>query len=271
MKRTSSISSWVAGFAACALAANASAQVLNPGFESAGTTASNAANWTVSMAAGGPVYAVRTNDNPHSGAFNFEVHLASVGGGPVVEFTQTGIPVIGGATYTFSFQAGRLTGSTQDSDQYNVRWFDTNSALLGQTGYMGYTPGTNAYAPTVVSGLAAPATASTASIAFHSAGGANPAWMATIDFDDVSLTTTNAPIGGGSTNQLRAGIVLTTGISWFASNNVPYQVQWAATPGANANWNNLGGAITGTGSSNTVLDSTGPPHNQYQVISVQFQ
>ena len=52
----------------------------NGGFEfGSGTTASN---WSVTTAAGGPVYAVRTNDLPHGGSFNFEVYLASTGAIP---------------------------------------------------------------------------------------------------------------------------------------------------------------------------------------------
>jgi len=49
-----------------------------------------------------PVYGVRTNDSPHSGSFNFQVHLASVGAGPLVQFNQAGVPVTGGTTYPFS-------------------------------------------------------------------------------------------------------------------------------------------------------------------------
>ena len=66
----------------------------NGGFESG--TGSSATGWTVDTAAGGPVYGVRTNDNPHSGSYNFEVYLASTGAGPVVQFNQSGIPVTGG-------------------------------------------------------------------------------------------------------------------------------------------------------------------------------
>src|SRR5205085_433470 len=82
----------------------------NGGFESGSGT--NASNWLVSTAAGGPVYAVRTNNNPHSGSSNFEVHLASTGGGPVVEFTQAVVPVTGGTAYPFTFYARALAGST---------------------------------------------------------------------------------------------------------------------------------------------------------------
>jgi hypothetical protein len=256
-------------WAICVLVAGgAQAQVQNPGFETAGLNSSLAANWTVTQAVGGPVYAVRTNDNPHGGSFNFEVHLASTGAGPLVEFAQTGVPVIGGATYTFSFYSDRLAGSAGDSDQYNIQWFNTNSVQVGQTGYTGYAPGTNIYRQIIVNGLAAPPTAATAGVFFHTAGAAIASQSATLDFDDVSLTTTNV-ISGGPTNQFPITIVPGTGISWFASNNVSYQLQWATNLGTNTVWNNLGNPIAGNGSSNTVFDATGPPHNFYQVLSAQ--
>ncbi|MGH7979689.1 MAG: hypothetical protein ACREE6_09960, partial [Limisphaerales bacterium] len=46
----------------------------NGGFESG--TGGSAGNWTVDSAAGGPVYGIRTNDNPHSGSYNFAISLA---------------------------------------------------------------------------------------------------------------------------------------------------------------------------------------------------
>jgi hypothetical protein len=60
------------------------------------------------------------------------------------------------------------------------------------------------------------------------------------------------------------------GITWFASNSVTYQVQWSsALLGTNTVWNNLGGSIAGNGATNTVFDPVGPPHNFYQVLSIQ--
>jgi cellulose 1,4-beta-cellobiosidase len=60
------------------------------------------------------------------------------------------------------------------------------------------------------------------------------------------------------------------GITWFASNSVTYQVQWASELlGTNTVWNNLGSSLTGTGATNTVFDPVGPPHNFYQVLSIQ--
>jgi hypothetical protein len=60
------------------------------------------------------------------------------------------------------------------------------------------------------------------------------------------------------------------GIRWFASNSVTYQIQWcSAPPSTNTVWNNLGTQIPGNGTTNTIFDPTGPPHNFYQVIGIQ--
>ncbi|MEI6074149.1 MAG: hypothetical protein WCS94_01160 [Verrucomicrobiota bacterium] len=59
-------------------------------------------------------------------------------------------------------------------------------------------------------------------------------------------------------------------ITWFASNSVTYQVQWSrALLGTNTVWNNLGSAITGNGSTNSVFDPVGPPHNFFHVLAIQ--
>ena len=245
--------------------------LLNPSFEIAGATSSSATNWTVPQAAGGPVYGVRTNDNPHSGSFNFEVHLASTGAGPVVQFQQANVPVTGGVSYTFSFYADRLAGSAGDVDQYNIQWY--GPGLLSQTGFQTYTPGANAYAQTTITGLVAPTNATSATVIFYCPGAASTSQSATIDFDDVSFSNTNnAGSGGGSgsgtitsTNGVQAAIAQNAAISWFASNGVPYQVQWSTDQ---VNWNNLGSQTIGTGASNTVCDTSGVIHS-YQVLSIQ--
>jgi hypothetical protein len=59
-------------------------------------------------------------------------------------------------------------------------------------------------------------------------------------------------------------------ITWFASNNVTYQVQWSsALPGTNTAWNNLGSPIAGNGATNAVFDPVGEPHDFYRVLSIQ--
>ena len=60
------------------------------------------------------------------------------------------------------------------------------------------------------------------------------------------------------------------GITWFASNSVTYQVQWSSAQlGTNTVWSNLGSAITGNGSTNSVFDPVGSPHNFFHVLSIQ--
>lgn len=69
---------------------------------------------------------------------------------------------------------------------------------------------------------------------------------------------------------LVAGMERGVGIRWFAVSGVTYQVQWASEDlGTNTVWDSLGGAITGDGTTNTVFDPVGPPHNYYQVISIE--
>jgi hypothetical protein len=211
---------------------------------------------------------MRVNDNPHSGSFNFEIHLVSTGSGPTVECNQSGIPVIGGSPYVFSFFADRLAGSVADVDTYNISWLNSNSVVVASTGYTSYTPGPNVYVQTVVNGLTAPMSATSATIYFHSAGGAGSTLSATIDIDDVSLANPTAGSSGGIlTNAVQAGIARGVAVTWFASNSVPYQVQWSSD---DATWNNLGSSITGTGATNSVFDAAGQSgHSFYQVISIQ--
>ena len=65
-------------------------------------------------------------------------------------------------------------------------------------------------------------------------------------------------------------IVRGAGITWLASNSVTYQVQWSsALLGTNTVWNNLGSPVVGNGATNTVFDPVGPPHNFFQVLSIQ--
>jgi hypothetical protein len=240
------------------------AQVLNPGFELAGNTASGATNWTVTQAVGGPVYGVRTNSAPHSGTFHFEVHLASTGSGPVVEFMQSGVPVTGGTTYPFTFYANAQAGSAGYNAEWRVFW---NAG--GDTGYQAYAPGNNAYA-LISNSVVAPLTATSATVFFHFAGAAISSQSATIDLDDVSFASTNPADGGTSTtNRIPLTIISGTGIRWFASNSVTYQVQWAsALNGTNTVWNNLGGGIVGAGATNRVFDPVDPSHKWFQVLAL---
>jgi hypothetical protein len=81
-----------------------------------------------------------------------------------------------------------------------------------------------------------------------------------------------SPVSATPVGPLPLVIAITrgAGITWFASNNVTYQVQWTGTlPGTNTLWNNLGSSIAGNGATNTVFDAAGQAHHFYQVLSIQ--
>ncbi|MGH8023663.1 MAG: family 16 glycosylhydrolase, partial [Limisphaerales bacterium] len=191
----------------------------NGGFESG--TGGSAGNWTVDSAAGGPVYGIRTNDNPHSGSYNFAISLASTGAGPVVEINQAGIPVTGGTVYPFSFFADALSGSAGYNAQWRILW---NSG--GDTGYQSYTPGNNAYAK-ISNSVTAPAGATSATLYFHFAGAASASQSATIDLDDVVLGS-GAPSPGtpAVTNILPVSVQPVARVSWPTASGAQYQPEF---------------------------------------------
>jgi hypothetical protein len=237
--------------------------VLNPGFEIAGSDSSLATNWTVLQVAGGPVFAIRTNDNPHSGAFNFEVHLASIGSGPVAEFTQTGVPVTGGTAYPFTFCANALAGSAGYSAQWRILW---NNG--GDTGYQAFVPGNNTYVVTSNS-VTAPATATAATLYFHFAGAANVNQSATIDIDDVSLGAANSTGTGDmiQTNVVPSLVSAGAAISWPTLVQSNYWVQGAVDLKSSAGWTNLSTTIIGDGTTNAFFDPIGTnSHRFYRVL-----
>jgi CxxC motif-containing protein (DUF1111 family) len=219
-----------------------SAIPLNGGFEFGnGITASN---WPVTTAAGGPVYAVRTNNNPHSGSFNFEVHLASTGGGPVVEFTQSGVPVTGGTTYPFTFYANALTGSAGYNAEWRILW---NAG--GDTGYRGFTPGNNTYA-SISNSVLAPAAATSATIFFHFAGAASPSLSATIDFDDVALISGSGS-SPGVTNTLPVASQPVVNVTWPTTAGTQYQPE--STTNLAGIWTSNSPVVVGDGGTKSLL------------------
>ena len=217
----------------------------NGGFESgAGSTATG---WTVDTAAGGPVYAARTNNNPHSGSFNFEVYLASTGAGPVIQFNQSGIPVTGGTTYPFTFYASALTGSTGYSTQWRILW-----NVGGDTGYQGFAPGTGTYA-SISNSVTAPASATSATIYFHFAGAAISSQSATIDFDDVALGSGISNSGSSAaTNILPVTVSPVAQISWPSTSGIVYQPE-STTNLVAGPWNTNFPMIVGDGGTKSFL------------------
>ncbi|MGH7988853.1 MAG: family 16 glycosylhydrolase [Limisphaerales bacterium] len=219
--------------------------VANGGFENgSGTTASN---WSVDTAASGPVYGARTNDNPHSGSFDFQVYLASTAAGPVVEFNQSGIPVTGGTTYPFTFYANALTGSAGYNAQWRILW---NAG--GDTGYQTFTPGNNAYG-LISNAVTAPVGATSATIYFHFAGAASPGVTATIDMDDVTLGSgISSPGSPAVTNILQTATLPVAQISWPSISGIEYQPE-STTNLPSATWNTNFPMVVGDGTIKSFL------------------
>jgi beta-glucanase (GH16 family) len=219
--------------------------VANGGFENG--SGATATDWTVDTAAGGPVYAVRTNDNPNNGSYNFEVHLASTGAGPVVQFNQSGIPVTGGTTYPFTFYASALAGSQGYSAQWRILW---NAG--GDTGYQAFTPENNTYS-LISNSVTAPASATSATIYFHFAGAAIPAQSANIDIDDVTLGSgSSSPGSPPVTNILAVASLPMAQISWPSTSGVQYFPE-STTNLVAVPWNTNYPSITGDGTTKSFL------------------
>ncbi len=216
----------------------------NSGFESGGGI--TASNWAVTTAAGGPVYAVRTNGNPHGGAFHFEVYLASTGAGPVVEFSQAGVPVTGGTTYPFTFYADALTGSAGYSGQWRILW---NAG--GDTGYQGFTPGKNVYA-LISNSVVAPTAATSATLFIHFAGAAISNQSATIDFDDFALGSGGSQGSPGVTNILSVASQPVVKVNWPTVSGIQYQPMATTNLGLGI-WNSNFPMVIGDGGIHSIL------------------
>ena len=219
-------------------------QVVNGGFENGSGAA--ASNWTVDTAAGGPVYGIRANDNPHTGSNNFEVYLASTGAGPVVQFNQV-VPVTGGTVYPFTFYADRLTGSAGDSDQWRILW---NAG--GDTGYQTFNPRNNSYG-LISNSVTAPAAATSGTIFFHFAGAASPSLSATIDIDDVTLGSgVSSPGTPAVTNISQPTTLPVAQISWPSISGMQYQPESTTNLGAGP-WRTNFPMIVGDGTTKSFL------------------
>lgn len=242
-------------------AGGGSGGVVNGGFETAGTSPTNAASWTVNQAAGSPkLWFGRTNNTPNSGTSSFEIHLeANLGQGPVVSLQQTGVPVTGGATLPFTFYANLLAGSAGAVPQWRIMW-----DVGGETGFHNYTPGNNTYA-LINNSVSVPAGATSATVIFYTPGAADTTQSATLLLDDVALGSGG---GGspGSTNILTATVQPGVQISWPSSNGINYQVQSATSLSLTPAWSNNGGLVAGNGNINVVSDSLANSNKFYQVL-----
>jgi len=226
----------------------------------------------------------------------YNVKRSTVSGGPYAVIGTTTAPIVtyndsilGGQTYYYVLSAINGTGeSTNSSEVFAAPTLAAPAAPTGLTGTAGnaqvalswnassFATSYNVKRSTASGGpynligtAAAPTVTLTDSSGLNNGtpyyyvvsatgeGGTGP------DSSPVSVTPV-API------PLLITIAPGVGITWFASNSVTYQVQWSsALLGTNTIWNNLGSSIAGNGATNTVFDPVGPPHNVYQILSIQ--
>ncbi|HVV00845.1 MAG TPA: di-heme oxidoredictase family protein, partial [Verrucomicrobiae bacterium] len=221
-----------------------SSVLTNGGFE---TGADGLADgWIVDTATGGPVQAVRTNTNPHSGSFHFEVRLASTGAGPVVQFHHV-FPIPGGTNFPLTFSCDAVAGSSGYNAQWRILWSDGSD-----TGYQTFTPGADAYA-VISNSVVVPPTATSGTLYFHFAGAANPSQSASIDLDDVSLAGSNSGVNSAAvTNVLSAAALPAARVTWPTAAGIQYQPE-TTTNIAAGNWQPSFPMMIGDGGAGSVL------------------
>lgn len=86
--------------------------------------------------------------------------------------------------------------------------------------------------------------------------------------DNFALTT-GTPPPAPTTNGVACAISPTVSVSWFASNNIAYKVQWTTPPASGGStWTDLTTSALGNGTTNTVLDSNSSlSRRAYRVLS----
>lgn len=171
----------------------ASAQVQNPGFELAGTTANGATNWNTLAATGGTI--LRTNAFPFSGTFSLRIESAGGAGAPNTDVRSDFIPVSFGTSYNFSFYAANTLKSGGANPQWDIFWYDAANLPVGGPTFVSfsgvgstYTLVTNSVVITPPSALAVKAT-----VGWIQAVGAGSGdhWITYID--DVSFSAVPEP------------------------------------------------------------------------------
>ena len=233
---------------------------------------------------------------PTGSPSSYNVKRSSSSGGPYTTVGTTTAPdvtyeesILGGSTYYYVVSAVNSVGESTDSSQVSaspilaapdtptglsaiagdsqvaLSWtgsaFATGYTVKRSTDFSGpYTAIGTTTAPVVTyddtSGLVNATT-------YYYAVSATGAGGASSDTSPVSAT----PFGP---MPFVLNIDPGVGIIWFVSNSVTYQVQWASEYlGTNTVWNPLGSSISGDGTTNTVFDPVGAPHNVYRILSIE--
>jgi len=246
-------------------------QVVNSGFEFCRNKCLVRGGLVVTQASGGPVYAVRTNDNPRTAPSTLNSpcqhrrwtarrvrSIRASPSRPVRSMRFHFMPIVWPAAPLITTNI-MCNGSTP------------TPCLSGRPATPVTFPARNDYFPDDRQQSHRARRCHHRKSFLPHAGAAVTNLTATLS----SMTSPSRPPtprtpGGGITNQFQpATIVLGTGITWFATNGVPYQVQWAANQSTNTILEQPRRPDYRQWRHNTVFDPTGHPTIFYQVITVQ--
>ena len=172
----------------------ASAQVINGGFEAAsGAYTTGALGWSdFSTPAnnGSTASAQRSLLDPFAGLAELTLafqNSANPGIGPSVIAQSDIFGGMSPGAATLSFEAKRVGSAGFENNQVQVQWFDAGNAFLGATGFQSYN-GTLTPAYSLQSkNYVAPANTAKALVQFLTAGSANPNDFATVRIDEVTI------------------------------------------------------------------------------------
>jgi hypothetical protein len=172
----------------------ASAQVINPGFETAsGGYTTGALGWSDFSGPaqnGSTASATRSLLDPFAGVAELTLafqNSANPGIGPSVIAQSDIFGGVAPGPETFTFEAKRVASAGFENNQVQVQWFDASNAFLGATGFSSYNGTLGAAYSLQTKNYVAPANTAKALVQFLTAGSANPNDFATVRIDSLAL------------------------------------------------------------------------------------
>jgi len=147
---------------------------------------------------------------------------------------------------------------------YGITWLNSSGGSVGSVGLTGFSASSGAWSQIIVNNLIAPATAVNAALKIYGATGSVKNGSGGVLIDDVALSFPT----GNQTNLVAVVVQPSVQIGWPGTTGSVYSVQRADNLALNT-WSNLISSVSGTGSTNVVLDviSTNQSHF-YRVVQL---
>ena len=164
-----------------------------------------------------------------------------------------------GSTYTLTFWAKQISTSDGYVQEYRISWLAANGAEVVPGAWQNLPSNvTGAYAQRTLSGLVAPAGATTAFIQIVGKTGAVPGQSGEFYIDDVSLSAA----GFAAPTTIASSTAPASAISWPSTTGKSCQVQSSQTL---ATWANFGAVVPGDNTTKTVFDTRVDSKKFYRV------